>query len=87
MQYTRLLIPGIEKREETIRVKIELLRQKTLEKNSKLLEYQNTLIAVFAVAIGVGLILPDMNWIIKLLSMVTSGAVALVVFRSLQPKE
>lgn len=87
LQHTRLLIPGIEKREETIRVKSDLLRQKTLEKNNKLLEYQNSLIAVFAVAIGVGLILPDMNWIFKLLSMVTSGAVTLVVIRSLQPKE
>lgn len=87
LQHTRLLIPGIEKREETIRLKIDLLRQKTLEKNTKLLEYQNTLIAVFAVAIGMGLILPDMNWIFKLLSMVTSGAVTLVVLRSLQPKD
>jgi hypothetical protein len=86
LRYTRLLLPGIEKLQEAIRLKFDLLRQKTLEKNNRLLEHQNMLIAVFAGAIGVGLILPDMNWIFKLLSMVTSGAVTLVVLRSFHPR-
>jgi hypothetical protein len=81
LKFTRFLLPGIEKLQEAVRLKFDLLRQRTLEKNNRLLEYQTTLMTVFAVAIGVGLILPDMNWIFKLLSMITSGAVTLVVLR------
>ena len=81
LKFTRFLFPGIEKLQEAVRLKFDLLRQRTLEKNNRLLDYQTTLMTVFAVAIGVGLILPDMNWIFKLLSMITSGAVTLVVLR------
>ncbi|OQY30024.1 MAG: hypothetical protein B6244_01830 [Candidatus Cloacimonetes bacterium 4572_55] len=65
-KYTELLIPGMDKRQETLRLKIELLHQKAQEENNqierennRIESVRNLLIGALGAGIGVGEILPD----------------------------
>jgi hypothetical protein len=73
LKYTKLLLPGILKRQEAIQLKIDFLRQRAQERSNKIEKRQNTLIAVLGMAIGVLQVLPEMNWKFRLFWMGLSG--------------
>jgi hypothetical protein len=79
LKYTKLLLPGILKRQETIQLKIDFLRQRAQERSNKIEKRQNTLIAVLGVAIGVLQVLPEMDWKFRLLWMGLSGTATYVL--------
>ncbi len=86
LKYTKLLLPGILKRQETIQLKIDFLRQRAQERSNKIEKNQNMLIAVLGVAIGVLQVLPEMDWKFRLLWMGLSGAATYVLVRLLDLK-
>lgn len=86
LKYTKLLLPGILKRQEAIQLKIDFLRQRAQERSNKIEKKQNTLIAVLGVAIGVLQVLPEMDWKLRLLWMGLSGTAAYVLVRLLDFK-
>lgn len=75
LKYTKLLLPGILRRQETIELKIDLLRQRAQERSNRIEKSQNTLIAVLGVALGVAQVFTEMDWKFKLLWMGLSGMV------------
>jgi hypothetical protein len=86
LKYTKLLLPGILKRQETIQLKIDFLRQRAQERSNKIEKRQNTLIAVLGVAIGVLQVLPEMDWKLRLLWMGLSGTATYVLVHLLDLK-
>lgn len=80
LKYTKLQLGGIERKQDTIPLKIDLLKQRTQEQNNKIEKRQNMLIAVLGVIIGTGEVLPgNLPWETKLMWMGVSGAVAMVL--------
>lgn len=79
LKYTKLLLPGILKRQETLQLKIDFLRQQAQERSNKIEKRQNTLIAVLGVAISVLQVLPEMDWKFRLLWMAGSGTATFVL--------
>jgi hypothetical protein len=84
LEYTKLLLPGLIKRQETISLKIALQRQKAQEQGNKIERMQNRLIAVLGVTIGVGEVLSGIDWKSKLLWMGLSGLVTYILVRFLE---
>ena len=75
---------GLVKRQETISLKIALLRQRAQEQANKIERMQNRLIAVLGVTIGVGEVLSGLDWKRKLLWMGLSGLVTYILVRFLE---
>jgi hypothetical protein len=87
LKYTKLLLPSITKRQETIPLKIDLLRQKAQEQNNRIEKRQNILIAILGVMIGTGEVLPgDFPWNEKLLWMGLAGFAAFLLVSLLNLK-
>lgn len=82
LKYTKLLLPSIVKRLETIPIKLDLLRQKTQEQNNRIERRQNILIAVLGVTIGANAVLPNnLPWEEKLLWMGLAGLIVFLLVR------
>lgn len=87
LKYTKLLLPSITKRQETIPLKIDLLRQKAQEHNNRIEKRQNILIAILGVMIGTGEVLPgNFPWDEKLLWMGLAGFAAFILVSLLNLK-
>lgn len=81
LKYSKLFMPIINRQQETIQLKISLLRQRAQEQNNRIEKRQNTLLAVIGVFIGVGEVLSAMDWRLKVLWMGVAGLVAFVLVR------
>lgn len=81
LKYTKLLLPSIVKRQETIPLKIDLLRQRAQEQNNKIEKRQNMLIAVFGVILGAGEVFPPEESEYRLLWMGLSGIAAFILMQ------
>lgn len=61
LKYIKFLLPGMDKREELLRLKIEWKRKEAEESSNKIREITNALIFAFGAAIGIGQVLAGMK--------------------------
>lgn len=83
LKYIKFLLPGMDKREELLRLKIDWQRKAAEERSNKIKEFTNALIFSFGVALGIGQMLTDFDWIGKFWAMLLGGSIAFALNRFL----
>jgi hypothetical protein len=76
LKYITFLLPGLEKREELLRLKIEWQRKEAEERSNRIKTFTNTLIFSFGVAFGIGQVLSDFDLAIKFWAMLLGGSIS-----------
>ncbi len=81
LKYIKFLLPGMDKREELLRLKIDWQRKAVEERSNKIKEFTNALIFAFGVALGIGQMLTDFDWTGKFWAMLLGGSIAFALNR------
>lgn len=81
LAYIKFLLPGMDKREELLRLKIEWQRKEVEKRSNKIKEFTNALIFSFGIALGIGQMLTDFDWTGKFWAMLLGGSIAFALNR------